>query len=244
MLPALSQQAFSQSDLSQAALAPDAPPLGYIGSVEFFPEVGVLFAGWTVRVMQDDLDDISFTLSSAFGTVYVTRDDVVEVTTELDERFGGAVRTYRIKLMPSIGGAERIVKFAYGGPLFPEEPPLLINTLNMNKIELTVDSFWFPFDARFDSDPITNLGVRIDGDWSGVGVERVKGGFRIMQTDPALDIAFSLLSSSQVVRSDDYVIHDTRTEPGTKMAELTQALEVCTTFLNDLEGPAGLSHPG
>ncbi len=117
-------------------------------------------------------------------------------------------------------GAERIVKFAYGGPLFPEEPPLLINTLNMNKIELTVDSFWFPFDARFDSDLITNLGVRIDGDWSGVGVdgvERVKGGFRIMQTDPALDIAFSLLSSSQVVRSDDYVIHDARTEPDIKM---------------------------
>ena len=229
------------------ALVPDAPPLGYIGSVEFFPEVGALSAGWTVRVMQDDLDDISFALSSAFGTASVTGDDVVEVTTELDERFGGAVRTYRIKLMTSISGAERIVKFAYGDPLFPEEPPLLINTLNMNKIELTVDSFWFPFDARFDSDLITNLGVRIDDDWSGVGVdgvERVKGGFCIMQTDPALDIAFSLLSSSQVVRSDDYVIHDTRTEPGTKMAELTQALEVCTTFLNDLEGPAGLSHPG
>ncbi|GLQ24119.1 hypothetical protein GCM10007853_19930 [Algimonas ampicilliniresistens] len=217
-------------------------PLDYIGSVEFFPEAGALSAGWTVRIAEDDLDEISFALSSAFGTASVAGADVVDVTTELDERFGGAVRTYRIDLAPSVNGADRIVKFAYGGPLFPEELPLPINTLDSDKIELTVDSFWFPFDARFDSDLTARVQVRLAGEWSAVGVGSVVStpkGFHFVQAEPALDIAFSLLSNSEVVKADDYVIHDARSEPGTKLEELTGALEFCTAYLNGLAGPAG-----
>lgn len=227
--------------LSAPAFGADAP-LHYIGSVEFNPTAGALGAGWTVVVKEPGLDRIQFALTSAFGTAIVSGPGVQGLTTELDPRFDGAVRVYSIDLSPSIGGADRVVKFAYGGPLFPEKPPLAINTLNPNKIELTVDSFWFPFDARFETDLTADVNIRIDGDWSAVGVgsvHRTAKGYRFEQDEPALDISFSLLSNSVKVIADGYVIHDARTEPGAKMTELTAVLDGCTAYLNRLSGPAG-----
>lgn len=227
--------------LNAPALSADAP-LHYIGSVEFSPEAGAIGAGWTVVVKEPDLDVIEFALTSAFGTAIVSGPGVQNLSTTLPARFEGAVRVYSIDLTPSIGGADRVVKFAYGGPLFPEKPPLAINTLNPNKIELTVDSFWFPFDARFDTDLTADVNIRIDGDWSAVGVgtaHRTTQGYRFEQTDPAFDIAVSLLSNSVKIIADGYVIHDARTEPGAKMTELTAVLDGCTAYLNRLSGSAG-----
>ncbi|GHA86777.1 hypothetical protein GCM10009069_07510 [Algimonas arctica] len=233
--------------LNAPAFGADAPlyddaPLHYIGSVEFKPDAGAMGAGWTVIVKEPDLDTIDFALNSAFGTAIVSGPGVQALTTRLDPQFDGAVRLYSIDLTPSMNGSDRVVKFAYGGPLFPEELTLPINTLNANKIELTVDSFWFPFDARFETDLTADLNIRIDGDWSAVGVGavyRTPRGYRFAQDAPALDIAFSLLSNSVKVMADGYVIHDARTEPGAKMTELSAALEGCTTYLNALSGPAG-----
>lgn len=224
------------------AFSHDRPPLTYIGSVAFQPEAGALRAGWTVNIAEDDLDRISFALNAAFGVASVSGPGTQSVKTELDARSGGAVRLYHVDLTPSTDGTDRVVKLAYGGPLFPEEPFMPINTLDPHKIELTVDSFWFPFDARFDSELLADVYIRIDGDWSAVGVDqtrRIQSGYHIRQSAPALDIAFSLLSDSQIFRSDGYVIHDARTEPGDKLPELKTVLESCTTYLNDLAGPAG-----
>lgn len=227
--------------LSAPAFGADAP-LHYIGSVEFKPDVGALGAGWTVLIKEQDLDTIEFALNSAFGTAIVSGPGVQALTTTLDPRFDGAVRLYSIDLMPSIGGADRVVKFTYGGPLFPKKPPMAINTLTPNKIELTVDSFWFPFDARFETDLTADLNVRIEGDWSAVGVgavHRTIKGYRFEQDEPALDVSVSLLSNSIKVMADGYVIHDARTYPGAKITELSAALDGCTTYLNGLSGPAG-----
>lgn len=217
--------------------------LSYTGSVAMRPDTGSLQAGWTIQIRDDDLQTISFALNSSFGTARVSGDDVRDVTSALDPRFDGFVRLYDVELAPSVSGRDRIVRFTYGGPLFGEEPPLPINTLDPDKVELTVDSFWFPFDARFETDLIANLRILIAGDWSGVGVEMIepiKGGFKIRQDVPSFDIAFSLLSSSTVVRAPGYVIHDARADQsGAKLPELTQALEFCTGFLNDFAGPAG-----
>jgi hypothetical protein len=237
----LAATALASICLNAPAFGADAP-LHYIGSVEFKPDAGALGAGWTIVVKEPGLDSIEFALNSAFGTALVSGPGVAGITTTLDPRFEGAVRLYSIDLTPSEAGSDRVVKFAYGGPLFPEKPPLPINTLNPNKIELTVDSFWFPFDARFDTDLTANLNVRIEGDWSAVGVgtvDQTTKGYRFTQADPVLDIAFSLLSNSVKVIAPGYVIHDARTEPGAKMIELTAALEGCTTYLNALSGPAG-----
>lgn len=228
--------------LNAPAFGADSRPLHYIGSVELNPAAGALGAGWTVVVKEPDLNTIEFVLNSAFGTAIVSGPGVQGLTTTLDPQFDGAVRLYSIDLTPSVNGSDRVVKFAYGGPLFPQEPSLAINTLNPNKIELTVDSFWFPFDARFETDLTANLNVRINGHWSAVGVgtvERTTQGYHFAQETPVLDIAFSLLSNSIKVMADGYVIHDARTYPGAKMTELSAVLEGCTTYLNQLSGPAG-----
>lgn len=222
--------------------APRPADLDYTGSVQLMPETGELVAGWTIRIMEPELDAITFGLSAALGPAVITGAHVGEISKTLDPRFDGAVRTYKVALTPASDFSPRLIRLAYAGPLFDGDPPFPINTLNSNKVELTVDSFWFPFDMRFGSALTANLGVRIDGEWSGVGVgtiDRVDQGFRVAQTKPALDIAFSLLSNSQLVTSDRYVIHDARTEPGTKIEDLTRILEICTAYLNDLAGPAG-----
>lgn len=224
------------------ALASDTASLDYTGSVEFRPDAGALSASWTILIKDPKREEVTFALSSALGDAYIQGPDVRQVQSQLDARFEGAVRLFKVDLAPSVDGKDRLVRFSYGGPLFPEAPFFPINTLDPDKIELTVDSFWFPFDARFDAQLTANLGVRVEGDWSAVGVgtvEAVEGGFRVKQTKPSLDIAFSLLSRSQTVQADNYVIHDARTEPGTKMTELSKALDDCTRYLNDLAGPAG-----
>jgi len=238
---ALGFAALSGSVFAAPVSASDAP-LHYIGSVEFMPDVGAMGAGWTVIIKDAELDAIQFALNASFGTAIVSGPGVQALNTALDPRYEGAARLYAIDLMPSVDGAPRVVKFSYGGPMFPAGPALGINTLDPRKIELTVDSYWFPFDARFDTDLTAQVNVRIEGEWSAVGVgtaERTPMGYRFEQDTPGLDIALSLLSKSVTVMAPGYVIHDARPDPGAKLTELTAALEGCTAYLNALSGPAG-----
>lgn len=217
-------------------------PLHYIGSLSLRPSEGELAAGWTIVISDPALDRISFALRSTLGMAQVSGPDVQTMTTEDDPRYGGAVRLYHIDLVPADLDGDRIVKFAYDGPLFDSARPLLINTIDPHKIELTVDSFWFPFDARFDTDLTAQLFVRAPGDWMPVGVDQVdvrKEGYVFKQTRPALDIAFSLLANPNVVQKPGYTVYDARTEIGAKLPELGDALRFCTAYLNDLAGAAG-----
>lgn len=225
-----------------APVSPPEAPLHYIGSVEFMPDVGAIGAGWTVIIKDAELDAIQFALNASFGTAIVSGPGVQALNTALDPRYEGAARLYSINLRPSVDGAPRVVKFSYGGPVFPAGPALGINTLDPRKIELTVDSYWFPFDARFDTDLTAQVNVRIEGEWSAVGVgtvDRTDKGYRFEQETPAIDIALSLLSNSVKVMASGYVIHDARPDPGAKLIELTAALEGCTAYLNALSGSAG-----
>lgn len=227
---------------------PDHVDLNYIGSVEFLPAQGELNASWTIQIKDAARDEVEFGLNSLLGMAIVTGDDVASMETGLDPR-DPMIRRYHIGLKPAPPDRDRIVRFAYMGPLFGPNPDFPINSLNDRKIELTVDSFWFPFDMRFDSRITANLGVRLPKPstmpadrWSAVGIDQVKRvgpNFHIRQSKPGLDIAFSLLSQSQTVMTEDYIIHDARTEPGTKIAQLSDALQECTTYLNTLAGPAG-----
>jgi len=230
------------ASLSHASEPPRPAPLHYIGSVQLDPDAGWIGAGWTILIKDPALDHIDFSLTSAFGTAVVAGSGVKAMRSEIDPNSYGGARIYRVDLMPAEGGRPRRVKFAYAGPLFPEELLLPINSLDTDKIELTVDSDWFPFDARFDTKLTAQVNVRIDGDWTAIGLgnaERVQGGYRFTQEAPALDIALALLSRSVVVKTDNYVIYDARPEPGTKVDELSDALAVCTTYLNGVAGPVG-----
>jgi hypothetical protein len=233
--------ALSVPAFAAPASPPDAP-LHYIGSVEFMTDIGGMGAGWTVIIKDTELDTIQFALNASFGTAIVSGPGVQAMSTALDPRYEGAARLYSIDLTPSVDGASRVVKFSYGGPMFPAGPTHGINTLDPRKIELTVDSYWFPFDARFDTDLTAQVNVRIEGEWSAIGVgtvDRTDRGYRFEQETPAIDIALSLLSSSVKIMAPGYDIHDARPDPGAKLTELTAALGGCTAYLNRLSGSAG-----
>lgn len=227
---------------AKTTLKAKSAPLHYIGSVQIIPETGLLGAGWSVLIKDPSLDRINFALNAAFGTATLSGSGVQAHTLTSDPRFDAGVQVYAIDLTPSVEGADRIVKFSYSGVLFSTDPPYGINTLDGRKVELTVDSFWFPFDTRFETDLTATVNIRIQGDWSAIGVgsvNRTSQGYHFQQRTPAIDIALSLLKDSLKIMSDNYVIHDARPDPGAKLTELAAALDGCTSYLNRLSGAAG-----
>jgi hypothetical protein len=217
-------------------------PLHYIGTVQIIPETGLIGASWTIIIKDPSLDRIDLALNASFAIASLSGTGVQAHSLTSDPRFDDGVTVYGIDLFPAAGVGNRIVRVSYSGVLFPTDTPYGINTVDDRKVELTVDSFWFPFDVRFGTDLTATVNVRIKGDWSAVGVGAVKqtaSGHYFQQTTPALDIALSLLKDSLTVLADDYVIYDARPEPGAKLTELEAALDSCATYLNRLSGAAG-----
>ncbi|WP_298914696.1 hypothetical protein [uncultured Algimonas sp.] len=199
-------------------------------------------AGWTIRIADPDAREIAFALNAAFGAARVGGADVVSVATAPAPGLDGLALIHAVALHPSRDGADRIVKIAYAGPLFPDRSSVAVNTLDADKVELTADSFWFPFDASFGARLTADIQIRVAGDWQPVAagrIDRTPVGYRLRQDRPALDIAVSLLSSSVRYPAQDWTIFDARREPGTKIPELKAALNGCAAYLNALAGPAG-----
>lgn len=214
----------------------------YEGDLRLSPQTGRLAADWTLTVTDDALAEVTFFLNAAFGEASVTGPGVAGVSTALAEGFGGMMRSYTIMLEPSVDGADRVIEMRYGGALFPEPPASAINTLDAEKIEFTVDSFWLPFDARFSALITADLDIWLPGQWDGVTMQSITptpGGFHIDQDVPALDLAFTLMSDFERHAAPGYAIYDTRQPAGANFEAVVAALDHCTDYLNTLSGPAG-----
>ena len=228
-----------------AARAQDAR-LHYDGDMVITPATGHVALDWTIRVQEDDIEAVTFLLSPSFEDVRITGDSVASVTAGALETFSGAVPTYTVTLHPGANPGGRQISVEYQGVLLPEPMETRINTVEAGKVELTVDSFWMPFDTRFTSLVTADIDITLAGedasDWSGVGIETLvpaRGGFHLQQTRPALDVAFTLTSRSRRIEADGYVIHDMRAGPGAGVEAVSGALDFCTDYLNSLAGPAG-----
>ena len=223
-----------------AAIAQDAS-FHYAGNMQIRPEAGELSLDWVITAQEADLETVRFGLNAELGDAEITGAHVVSVSRELVEGFAGGMQIYTVTLEP--GEEARDISVRYAGPLFPEEPDNPINTLDPNKVELTVDSFWMPFDMRFSSLITADLDIEIPGDWRGVtmqSITRTGDGFRIDQDAPALDLAFTLMSRFTREAGDGYQIYDTREAAAeADLGQLVGALEFCTDYLNALAGPAG-----
>ncbi|WP_417484191.1 M1 family aminopeptidase [Maricaulis salignorans] len=231
----------SAASLGAAATAQEAR-FHYDGDLRLSPQTGRLAADWTITAHEDDLTEVSFLLSAALGEAQIGGPDVVSATSVLAEGFNGSMRTYTVELAPSVNGADRVVTMTYSGALFAEPARSPINTLDTDKVELTVDSFWLPFDQRFSSLVTADLDIWLPGEWDGVtmqAITRTAGGFHIDQDIPALDLAFTLMSDARRIEAPGYVIHDTRNPGGENLDALAGALEHCTGYLNDLSAGAG-----
>lgn len=228
---------------SLAETGPDDPAdLDYIGSLEFDPETSSLSAGWTIRVLDQDVRRLNLGLSSRFGRAQVTGPSLSRVKLIPDADGYEDLNHYHIELQPAEQGKPRLIRFAYTGPFLSSPNDIGFNSVSPDKIELTIDSFWFPFETSFSQTVTANLGIRAAGDWIGIAdgrMEAVPGGFRLHQDRPGLDIAFALITDAQIHEETDFILYDVRTEPGTKWPELKQALRHC---VRDLDGIAGSAH--
>jgi hypothetical protein len=219
----------------------------YDGDMEIDPEAGRIALDWTITVYEADLEAVTFLLNPALGEPFVGGADIAGVERGEMPAFNGDVGTYTVHLRDRPdAGDHRQITIAYDGVLLPEPMETRINTVDADKVELTVDSFWLPFDRRFSSLVTAGIDITLSGtaasDWVGVGTQDLRPtatGFRVEQTRPALDIAFTLMARSSRVETSAYTIHDTRPETGGGMETLADALEFCTGFLNAMAGDAG-----
>ena len=223
-----------------AATAQDAS-FHYSGQMQIRPESGELGLDWVITAYETDLETVRFGLNAALGDAEITGAHVRSVSREMVEGFAGGMQIYTVTLEP--GEEARDISIRYAGPLFPEAPANLINTLDPHKVELTVDSFWMPFDMRFSSLITADLDIEISGAWHGVTMQSISptaDGFRIDQDTPALDLAFTLMSRFTRETGEGYQIYDTREAAAeAQLGPLVGALEFCTDYLNTLAGPAG-----
>lgn len=226
--------------VGSSAIAQDAS-FHYDGQMQIRPDTGELALEWVISVHETDLETVRFGLNAALGDAAIDGPHVNSISHERVEGFAGVMQIYTVTLEP--GEVVRDISIRYAGPLFLEAPDNPINTLDPHKVELTVDSFWMPFDMRFSSLITAELDIDIDGDWQGVtmqSITRTEDGFRIDQETPALDLAFTLMSRFTREAGEGYQIYDTREAAGeADLDPLIGALEFCTGYLNALAGPAG-----
>jgi len=214
----------------------------YDGDLRLSPETGRMAADWTLTVLDDERTEVTLFLNAAFGEAEISGASVQTATSTLVDGSNGRMRSYEVALGPAADGQVRELRIRYAGALFPESPATPINTLNSRKVEFTVDSFWLPFDAGFDALMIAELDVWLPGDWAGIAmqsIERVPGGFEVIQETPALDLAFTLMSDFQRHAALGYAIYDTRVPAGANIDAVVDALEHCTAYLNELAADAG-----
>lgn len=226
---------------SIAAAAQSQARFHYSGEIGFDPQAGTLNADWDIDVLETDLDEVIFLLNRNLAPVRIDGPHVVAVTQTEVEGFNGSLASYTVGLRPSADATPRRLSIRYAGELLPEPLPYNINTLDVEKVELTVDSFWMPFDQRFNSLVTADFQIQIDGQWSGVAMQslqRQTGGFRLVQSRPALDIAFTLMSRFRLEETEAYRIYDLR-DGEQDLGPLIGALDFCTGYLNALAGPAG-----
>ncbi|MFY0637878.1 M1 family aminopeptidase [Maricaulis maris] len=229
------------TSLTTGAMAQEAS-YHYEGDLRLSPQTGRLAADWTLTVTDDALAEVTVFLNAAFGEASVAGPGVSGVSSALAEGFSGMMRSYTIMLEPSVDGSDRVIEMRYGGALFPEPSASTINTLDTEKIEFTVDSFWLPFDARFSALITADLDIWLPGQWDGVTMQSITstpGGFHIDQDVPALDLAFTLMSDFERHAAPGYAIYDTRQPAGGNIEAAVAALDHCTDYLNTLSGTAG-----
>jgi len=227
--------------LTSAAFAQEAS-YHYDGDLRLSPETGMMAADWTLTVNDGERSELTLFLNAAFGEAEVSGERVRSVSSQLVDGFNGPMRAYTVILHPEAEGQAREVLVSYAGALFPEPPETAINTLDTRKVEFTVDSFWLPFDAGFNALMTAELDVWLPGEWAGVAmqsIERVPGGFQVVQETPTLDLAFTLMADYQRHAAPGYAIYDTRDPVGTNIDAVVGALEHCTSYLNDLAADAG-----
>lgn len=220
--------------LSGGALA-QAPGYHYEGRVRIDDRSGELEAEWRIAVLDTAPGQRTFLLRDTIDQVQVSGDIMGH---EVGSAEGlDAFTAVTVALDPA--AARPRVRIAYRGVPIPEPMDNDINGIEPGRVELNVDSFWFPIDARFNQLLTAELTVEVPGeDWQAVttgSANPVDGGFRLVNRDPRLDIAFTLSTGFEVTAAEGFTVYDQRSANG-GTDKLVATAAWCRDFLNERWG--------
>ncbi len=202
------------------------------GRIEINPDTTRIDARWQVFIDQPQTDTLTYWLNGNLGDITVSGDDVSGFSVG-PSGASPDIMALQIELAPATERARQF-EIAYGGLLFPEPMANRINSISPDKVEFTVDSFWQPFDARFDQRVTGHVAIDIVGDWtpvsSGVATAR-EGGFDIAFDRPTADFPITLLTEFRLSETERYQVFDTR--PGERdLTAFTEMVGFCARYLD------------
>lgn len=209
------------------------PIYHYQGEMEAQTETGFIDLDWDIQILDPHQQVATFLLSATLGNVEVSG-DVANVQMAPQGPFNAIV----IQLDAADAGGHRQIQMTYDGVLFPAPMDTDINDISPERVELSVDGFWLPIDASFQGFFTADLTIDVGAPWSGIAngqVIQMPTGVRVINTDPSLDIAFTLAPSFRTTHHDGFSLHDLRdTNDGSDV--LIDAATYCVDYLNGLYG--------
>ncbi|NKB39344.1 MAG: hypothetical protein GKR93_19605 [Gammaproteobacteria bacterium] len=208
----------------------------YHGTLNIIPGTGHIRANWQITVLDDTENNITFFLRNTLGEVEVEGASIKRFDISQGEEVEGLETAPFRKLQFELAEqpSPRVIHISYAGVLLPEPMHNLINAIEPGRIELNVDSFWFPIDARFNKLLTADLTVIVDGEWQGVTtgeVEIIEDGVHILNTDPRQDIAMTLSQSFRISEADGFTVYDQR-DNSKGLQKLMEAARVCKQYLD------------
>jgi hypothetical protein len=216
--------------------APAVSAYHFDGIVEIDPQTTFITGAWRVTLDQPETETLTYWLSENLEDVAVSGPGLAGFELAPDQAPPGIVAV--IITLNSQANAPRVFDIYYSGILLPEPMPNAINSISPELVEFTVDSFWQPFDARFDQGVTGRVSLEIDGDWTPVstGEARVRaGGVDIDFDTPTRDFPITLLAEHREIETPGYRVLDTRLEAH-DLTDVTNAVGACTDYLNDRFG--------
>jgi hypothetical protein len=212
----------------------------YTGSLNINPDTGQIQADWLITVFDKNETSITFFLRHTLSDIEVSGAGAEGA--EIEQLPGPegfwAVKVSLTELADNAADSDREINISYAGVLIPEPMDNLINAIEPGRVELNVDSFWFPIDSRFTKFITADLAVHIGEGWQGVTTGEaiaIRDGFRIVNTDPRIDIAFSLSKSFHITQLDGFTIYDQR-DQYEGVDRLVATANQCRSFLDDKFG--------
>lgn len=237
VLIALLVAACAEQTTERAAAARfDASDQHLDGWVRIEPETSFIEARWTITLDQPETSQITYWLYAGLENVTVSGPGVASYQVSA-EAAPDDIQAIIIDLSEPDGGARRF-EIAYSGVLFPEPMASQINSISPDLIELTVDSYWKPRDARGDQRLTAEVMVEIEGDWTPVSSGRPEprpGGFAFVFERPNWNVPITLLGEHRSLDAGRYRILDRREEVH-DLQPLAEAAGFCTEFLDSRFG--------
>lgn len=221
-----------------AATVPADPSVAdyhYAGTVRIDAASGDLDADWLIHVLKPDSDRITFVLRNTLGDVKARGTGVASASVESqpDMEDFTAVSIVLDKHVDN-----PVIELSYSGVLIPEPMENRINAIEPDRVELNVDSFWFPIDRRFTKLLSAEVDVLLGEGWKGVTTGEthlVDGGLRLVNDDPRMDIVFTASRSFHTTQAEGFTLYDQRKDrAGTE--RLVEAAGRCRDFLNQRFG--------